>query len=126
MIHRAVPVPGIASAFLRVGVNDDATVSLVSRLTVPPGCAHNFQCMRIDVRLFALYRERAGASVVTVDVPDHSTVGQLTSAVRVDYPRLAPPEVRIVVAVNAEYADDDLVLHPGDEVCLIPPVSGGR
>jgi molybdopterin converting factor small subunit len=39
---------------------------------------------------------------------------------------LAPPEVRIVVAVNAEYADDDLVVHPNDEVCLIPPVSGGR
>jgi molybdopterin synthase catalytic subunit len=82
--------------------------------------------MRFDVRLFALYRERAGASIVSVDVPDASTVGELTAAVRADYPRLAPPEVRIVVAVNAEYADDEQVLQPGDEVCLIPPVSGGR
>ena len=82
--------------------------------------------MRFDVRLFALYRERAGASIVSVDVPDASTVGELTVAVRADYPRLAPPEVRIVVAVNAEYADDEQVLQPGDEVCLIPPVSGGR
>jgi molybdopterin converting factor subunit 1 len=76
--------------------------------------------------LFALYRERAGASIVSVDVPDACTVGELTAAVRADYPRLAPPEVRIVVAVNAEYADDEQVLQPGDEVCLIPPVSGGR
>ena len=88
--------------------------------------AHNHGTMRFDVRLFALYRERAGASVVTVDLPDGALVGDLTAAVREDYPRLAPPEVRIVVAVNAEYADDDQALQPGDEVCLIPPVSGGR
>ena len=81
--------------------------------------------MRFDVRLFALYRERAGASIVSVDLPDGASAGDLTAAVRADYPRLAPPEVRIVVAVNAEYADDDQLLQPGDEVCLIPPVSGG-
>lgn len=81
--------------------------------------------MRYDVRLFALYRERAGAAVVAVDLPDDAVVGDLTAAVRAAYPRLAPPEVRIVVAVNAEYADDDRLLQPGDEVCLIPPVSGG-
>ena len=82
--------------------------------------------MQFDVRLFALYRERAGSSIVTVDVPDGATVGILSDAVRALHPRLAPPEVRIVVAVNAEYADDDQALNPGDEVCLIPPVSGGR
>ena len=81
--------------------------------------------LRFDVRLFALYRERAGAPVVSVELPDGSMVGDLTAAVRAEYPRLAPPEVRIVVAVNAEYADDDQVLQAGDEVCLIPPVSGG-
>lgn len=82
--------------------------------------------LRFDVRLFALYRERAGASVVSVWLPAGAAVGELAAAVRADYPRLAPPEVRIVVAVNAEYADDDQVLQAGDEVCLIPPVSGGR
>lgn len=82
--------------------------------------------LRFDVRLFALYRERAGASVVSVWLPAGAVVGELAAAVRADYPRLAPPEVRIVVAVNAEYADDDQVLQAGDEVCLIPPVSGGH
>ena len=81
--------------------------------------------MRFEVRLFALYRERAGASVAPVELPPGARVGDLTAAVRAAYPRLAPPEVRIVVAVNAEYADDDQPLQPGDEVCLIPPVSGG-
>ena len=82
--------------------------------------------LRFDVRLFALYRERAGASVVSVWLPAGAVVGELAAAVRADYPRLVPPEVRIVVAVNAEYADDDQVLQAGDEVCLIPPVSGGH
>ena len=82
--------------------------------------------MLFDVRLFALYRERAGASMVVVDLPEGASVGDLTAAVRVVHPQLAPPEVRIVVAVNAEYADDDQLLQAGDEVCLIPPVSGGQ
>ena len=82
--------------------------------------------LHFQVRLFALYRERAGAALVPVALPPGARVGDLTAAVRAAYPRLAPPEVRIVVAVNAEYADDDQALQPGDEVCLIPPVSGGR
>jgi molybdopterin converting factor small subunit len=49
----------------------------------------------------------------------------LVGAVRERFPGLAPPEVQIVVAVNEEYAEPETVLHPGDEICLIPPVSGG-
>ena len=81
--------------------------------------------MELNVRLFALYRERAGSSSIPVAVRDGATVGDLTAAVRRQLPNLAPPEVNIVVAVNADYADPDVVLRPGDDVCLIPPVSGG-
>ena len=49
----------------------------------------------------------------------------MTAEVRRQLPNLAPPEVNIVVAVNADYADPDVVLRHGDDVCLIPPVSGG-
>ena len=81
--------------------------------------------MEFAVRLFALYRERAGCSTVSLQVPDGATVADLTEEVRRRFPQLAPPQVQIGVAVNAEYADEDLVLQPGDDVCLIPPVSGG-
>ncbi|MDE0824768.1 MAG: MoaD/ThiS family protein [Dehalococcoidia bacterium] len=81
--------------------------------------------MELKVRLFALYRERAGKTIVTVDMPDGATVSDLTDEVRRQIPNLAPPEVKIVVAVNTDYADSDVVLQPGDDVCLIPPVSGG-
>ena len=81
--------------------------------------------MEITVRFFALYRERAGLSSLAMEVPDGATVAGLTDAVRQRFPRLAPPEVKIVVAVNAEYAEPEQALRPGDDVCLIPPVSGG-
>jgi molybdopterin converting factor small subunit len=60
-----------------------------------------------------------------VDLPERSTVADLTTEVRNQFPVLAPPEVQIVVAVNADYAGPEVVLHAGDDVCLIPPVSGG-
>ena len=81
--------------------------------------------MELNVRLFALYRERAGQNTINVAVEDGATVADLTDEVRRQVTNLAPPEVKIVVAVNADYADADVVLHPGDDICLIPPVSGG-
>lgn len=82
--------------------------------------------MELSVRFFALYRERAGCSVAPVSVPEGSTVADLVVAVRQLFPRLAPPDVSIVVAVNEEYAEPEALLHSGDEICLIPPVSGGQ
>ena len=81
--------------------------------------------MDIEVRLFALYKERAGCSEVLVTLEHEANVGDLTREIRSLFPNLAPPDVGIVVAVNADYADLDPPLHEGDEVCLIPPVSGG-
>ena len=81
--------------------------------------------MEIEVRFFALYRERAGRNTFPLKLSKGATVADLTVEVRRHFPMLAPPEVQIVVAVNAEYAEPETVLQHGDEVCLIPPVSGG-
>ncbi|MQG10985.1 MAG: MoaD/ThiS family protein [SAR202 cluster bacterium] len=81
--------------------------------------------MELNVRLYALYRERAGGSIVSVTLPDGATVADLTDEIRRQIPNLAPPEVKIVVAVNTDYADSDMILQQSDDVCLIPPVSGG-
>ena len=81
--------------------------------------------MELNVRLFALYRERAGRNTVSVAGPEGATVADLTDEIRRQLPNLAPPEVKIVVAVNTDYADYEVVLQPGDDICLIPPVSGG-
>ena len=81
--------------------------------------------MHLDVTFFALYRERAGLRQLALELPEGGTVADLPGAIRHRFPNLAPHNVKIVVAVNAEYADPDLALEEGDEVCLIPPVSGG-
>ena len=81
--------------------------------------------MELVVRLFALYRERAGRRTFSMDLPEGATVADLTEEVRRLFPMLVPPDVQIVVAVNADYADQGTILRQGDDVCLIPPVSGG-
>ena len=81
--------------------------------------------MHLVVTFFALYRERAGLRHLALELPEGGTVSELTDTIRHRFPNLAPSNVKIVVAVNSEYADPDLELQEGDEVCLIPPVSGG-
>ena len=74
--------------------------------------------MLISVRLFAGLRERAGAAHVDVELPDGATVADLLAAMD-----LAPRSC--VAAINREYADAGSRIGPGDEVALVPPVSGG-
>jgi MoaE-MoaD fusion protein len=78
--------------------------------------------MEVTVRLFAMLRERAGAREVTLELPDGARISDALAALR----DVAPPELPLVMAVNREYARDDRVLDPGDELALIPPVSGGE
>lgn len=80
--------------------------------------------MEIEALLFASYREKAGVGRLTLDMDDGATVGELAEAMRSKFPGL-PEAERIVVAVNNEYQEHDFVLSDGDEVALIPPVSGG-
>jgi molybdopterin synthase catalytic subunit len=78
--------------------------------------------MEVTVRLFAMLRERAGgAREVTLSLPDGARVSDALAALS----DVAPPELPLVMAVNREYARDDRVLAAGDELALIPPVSGG-
>jgi len=81
--------------------------------------------MELDVRFFALYRERAGCSRSCFNLPEGATVADLIAEVRRRFPMLAPPQVQVRVAVDTEFAAPELVLRESNEVCLIPPVSGG-
>ena len=81
--------------------------------------------MHVDVRLFASYREKTGASSITVEVPASATVGCLAEEMVSRYPEIIDDPGRLIVAVNHEYKDHLHCLKEGDEVALIPPVSGG-
>ena len=76
--------------------------------------------MLVRVRLFAALRERAGSDEIELELPDGAVVSDALA--RMD---ALTRDLRAVMAVNQEYASDDTALHPGDELALIPPVSGG-
>ena len=76
--------------------------------------------MEVTVLLFAMLRERAGARQLTIDLPDGARVSDALTELG-DLAAGLP----LVMAVNREYAPEDQVLDPGDELALIPPVSGG-
>jgi len=77
------------------------------------------------VKLFAILRERAGTRDLTVELADGATVSNLLGELAVRHPRLLDGASATMLAVNTEYVQADHKLHDGDEVALIPPVSGG-
>ena len=81
--------------------------------------------MQVEVRLFATYREIVGAGQLAWTLRDGTTVGQLVEAVVAKYPRLLGHEDTMLLAVNHEVVRPEVVLEEGDEVALLPPVSGG-
>ena len=74
--------------------------------------------MVVSVRLFAGLRERAGSERIEVELPEGATIADLLAAME-----LGPRSC--VAAVNREYAGPDTPIGAGDEVALVPPVSGG-
>jgi molybdopterin converting factor subunit 1 len=81
--------------------------------------------MTIAVKLFAAARELAGAGEIELALGPAPTVADARRALVEQCPKLGPLAERSLLAVNADYADDDRTLAAGDEVALIPPVSGG-
>jgi MoaE-MoaD fusion protein len=76
--------------------------------------------MRITVRLFAGLRERAGFGERDVELADGASVGDVWRALG-----LGEEPVGLVYAVDREYAERERALAGGEEVAVIPPVSGG-
>jgi molybdopterin converting factor subunit 1 len=81
--------------------------------------------MRVTLLYFGVLRDFFGVSDETLELMDGATVGGLLDLLR---PR-TPGDDRLwrslAVAVNREYSSPGLVLRDGDEVALLPPVSGG-
>ena len=76
--------------------------------------------MNVRVRLFAAIRERAGVGSLELELAEGSRVGDVWSALELgDEPR------GLVYALNRAYVDRSALLGSGDEVAVIPPVSGG-
>ena len=82
--------------------------------------------MRIRVRLFAIQRELAGTREVSLELADDATVADAWNGLVDLHPALAPGRASVRFARNGAYADESTTLSDGDEVAMIPPVSGGE
>jgi len=83
--------------------------------------------MRVQVIPFGVLKDWLGPSAVEVELPDGACVAALLERLS-ETARAGAPErllQGIAVGVNAEYAGASTILHDGDEVGLLPPVSGG-
>jgi molybdopterin converting factor subunit 1 len=81
--------------------------------------------MKIKVKFFAILRESVGTGEVIKEIKEGCTVKELWQTLQQDYPKLAPPGVRLLYAVNQNYVSGEHVLKEQDEVVFVPPVSGG-
>ena len=81
--------------------------------------------VRVVVRLFAIVRERAGTDELVLDLPGGATVAAAAERLATEYPSIREHARHVAYAVNREYAGVGTVLEDGDELAVIPPVSGG-
>lgn len=81
--------------------------------------------MTIKLKFFAILHDLAGVRESTLALPEGATVAMAVDAIARQFPVIAKHLPRIAFAVNQEYRNRDTVLRDGDEIALIPPVSGG-
>ncbi len=81
--------------------------------------------MKIAIKLFAGLRDRAGAGDLSVELPEGATVRDAIDAAQHNAPKEWTAPTSLMAAVNNEYVEFTGILSDGDELALIPPVSGG-
>jgi molybdopterin synthase catalytic subunit len=79
----------------------------------------------VRVRLFARLREQAGTETESLEVPAGSTLLDVYESIRLRHPALEPDRNAVRGAINQELSEWSTQVADGDEVALIPPVSGG-
>ena len=81
--------------------------------------------MKVTVKLFASFREAAGAPQSVIEVAPGTTISQVWGELVEAHPRLRPLSRSAAFALNGRYTREDEALHDGDTVAFLPPVSGG-
>ena len=79
----------------------------------------------VSVRLFAGAAEAAGVRIHRISVEDGVTVDEVFDRIAGEFPALAGMKASLKFAVNQEFVEMDQSLSDGDELAVIPPVSGG-
>ena len=85
----------------------------------------NNSTVRITVKLFAAYQEAYGVSELLLEFPSDTAVAAVRDRLIAEHPELAQWRDLTRFGVNLQFVEPDTLLADGDEVVLIPPVSGG-
>ncbi|MBF2026918.1 MAG: MoaD/ThiS family protein [Oscillatoriales cyanobacterium C42_A2020_001] len=81
--------------------------------------------LTITVKLFAAYQEAYGVSELRLEVPTGTTVADIRDRLIAEHPKLEGWRSSTRFGINLEEVQPETPVHSGDEVVLIPPVSGG-
>ena len=81
--------------------------------------------MQVRVLFFGVLRDLAGKASDSLDLPENASLGDVLTHYEKVIPRLKDTASSLAMSVNQEYAGPGTRLRPGDEVALLPPVSGG-
>jgi sulfur-carrier protein len=81
--------------------------------------------VNVHVLLFARYRELAGAGSLDLEVPARSTALDVFDRVAERFPDMRPMRSSTLMAIDADFVRPETELSEGEELVLMPPVSGG-
>lgn len=83
------------------------------------------QKITITIKLFAAYQEAYKSEELTRNFPPNSSVLDVFNQLLSEYPQLEKWRSLTRFGLNLEFVEADTILRDGDEIVLIPPVSGG-
>lgn len=83
------------------------------------------ETITITLKLFAIYQEALGVPEKALTLPMGYTAGDVRDLLLTEHPQLAPWKDLTRFGINLQFAEESTPLQEGDELVLIPPVSGG-
>ncbi len=81
--------------------------------------------IKVTVKLFAAFQEAVSKPEIDLVLPSHSPVSAVYDILTWTYPALDRWKAVTRYAINLNFTDESTILQDGDEIALIPPVSGG-
>lgn len=86
------------------------------------------QFIKLRIKSFAILREIIGKEQLTLQLPrkdEGTSVGDLRERIYELYPKILAQNIPFRIAVNANVADERLIINDFDEIALLPAISGG-
>lgn len=80
--------------------------------------------MNISILAFGIAKDILGKNTLQIEISEQPTAAELKQHLIAKYPEFEKL-ASLALAINTEYAEDTQLIHDGDEVVIIPPVSGG-